>query len=58
MNIGRSLLAAVAVLAATLAALSGAGRMHIVNAVELVMVLVNAGLVYILLEAGHGIGGW
>ena len=39
------------------AALSGAGRMHIVNAVELVMVLVNAGLVYILLEAGHGITG-
>jgi O-antigen/teichoic acid export membrane protein len=39
------------------AALSGAGRMHIVNAVELVMVLVNAGMVYILLEAGHGITG-
>ena len=39
------------------AALSGAGRMHIVNAVELVMVLVNAGLVYVLLEAGHGITG-
>ncbi len=39
------------------AALSGAGRMHIVNAVELVMVLVNAGLVYLLLEAGHGITG-
>jgi len=39
------------------ATLSGAGRMHVVNAVELVMVLVNAGLVYILLEAGHGITG-
>jgi O-antigen/teichoic acid export membrane protein len=39
------------------AALSGAGRMHIVNAVELVMVLINAGLVYLLLEAGHGITG-
>ena len=33
------------------AALSGAGRMHIVNAVELLMVLINAGLVYTLLQA-------
>ena len=39
------------------AALSGAGRMHIVNAVELVMVLVNAGLIYVLLQAGYGITG-
>jgi O-antigen/teichoic acid export membrane protein len=39
------------------AALSGAGRMHVVNAVELVMVLVNAGLVYTLLQAGYGITG-
>jgi len=39
------------------AALSGAGRMHIVNAVELLMVLFNAGLVYVLLEGGHGITG-
>ena len=39
------------------AALSGAGRMHIVNAVELLMVLINAGLVYTLLQAGYGITG-
>ena len=39
------------------AALSGAGRMHIVNGVELVMLLLNAGLVYTLLEAGYGITG-
>ena len=39
------------------AALSGAGRMHVVNAAELVMVLLNAGLVYTLLEAGYGITG-
>jgi O-antigen/teichoic acid export membrane protein len=39
------------------AALSGAGRMHIVNAVELLMVLVNAGLIYTLLQAGYGITG-
>ena len=39
------------------AALSGAGRMHIVNAVELLMVLLNAGLVYTLLQAGYGITG-
>jgi len=39
------------------AALSGAGRMHVVNAIELVMALLNAGLVYVLLEAGLGITG-
>ena len=39
------------------AALSGAGRMHIVNAVELLMVLLNAGLIYTLLQAGYGITG-
>ena len=39
------------------AALSGAGRMHIVNAVELLMVLINAGLIYTLLQAGYGITG-
>jgi O-antigen/teichoic acid export membrane protein len=39
------------------AALSGAGRMHVVNAVELLMVLVNAGLIYTLLQAGYGITG-
>ena len=39
------------------AALSGAGRMHVVNAVELIMVLINAALVYSLLQAGYGITG-
>jgi O-antigen/teichoic acid export membrane protein len=39
------------------AALSGAGRMYVVNAVELIMVLINAGLVYSLLQVGYGITG-
>ena len=39
------------------AALSGAGCMHLVNGVELVMVLINAILAYTLLEAGFGITG-
>jgi len=39
------------------AILIGSGRMHLVNAIELVTTLVNAGLIVILLEAGLGLLG-
>jgi len=39
------------------AILIGSGRMHLVNAVELVITLVNAALIVILLEAGFGLVG-
>ena len=39
------------------AILIGSGRMHLVNAIELVTTLVNAALVVILLEAGLGLMG-
>jgi O-antigen/teichoic acid export membrane protein len=39
------------------AILIGSGRMHLVNAVELVTTLVNAALIVILLEAGFGLVG-
>lgn len=39
------------------AVLIGSGRMHLVNAIELVTTLVNAALVVILLEAGLGLMG-
>jgi O-antigen/teichoic acid export membrane protein len=39
------------------AILIGSGRMHLVNAIELVITLVNAALIVILLEAGLGLVG-
>ncbi len=39
------------------AILIGSGRMHLVNAIELVTTLVNAALIVILLEAGFGLLG-
>jgi O-antigen/teichoic acid export membrane protein len=39
------------------ASMSGAGRMHIVNIFDLVMVLVNVSLTFVLLEAGYGMMG-
>jgi len=39
------------------AILIGSGRMHLVNAIELVITLVNAALIVILLEAGFGLVG-
>jgi O-antigen/teichoic acid export membrane protein len=39
------------------AILIGSGRMHLVNAIELVITLVNAALIVVLLEAGFGLVG-
>ena len=39
------------------AILIGSGRMHLVNAIELIITLVNAALIVILLEAGLGLVG-
>lgn len=39
------------------ASMSGIGRMHIVNIFDLVMVVINVTLTYVLLEAGYGMVG-